>query len=199
MFNHAALLLLALIGATSGLYAEEIDVPFVVENACPFEGCTFGKWTVLKDTTVFQRPEKKSPIVGTLKAGTSVSVVSGIEYVTPGKAIVIGKPYSHEKIIDPDEEILILNYQGEGRSQVFHNGQLFITKIARKKSRCSDNSNWRYCWVKVIQEPISIWWVEVKNMGWVSMEQNALKAIDALSNVAPYNKCLKQTRQSRVA
>ncbi|MGK0337691.1 MAG: hypothetical protein ACJAXW_002686 [Candidatus Azotimanducaceae bacterium] len=60
--SHATLLLLALIGPISGLYAEEIDIPFVVENACPFEGCTYGEWTVIKDTTVFQRPEKVSPI-----------------------------------------------------------------------------------------------------------------------------------------
>lgn len=166
MFNQVALILLALVGAPP--VGEEIDVPFEVKG-CPFEGCAFGKWTVTRDTIVFQKPTRESLVAGTLKKGDSVNVISGIEYITPGIAAITGKPYSHKEIINPDQIVLILNYLGEGRSQVFHDGHLFITKIARKKSRCNDKPNWRYCWVEVIQEPIGNWWVQIENLGWVSM------------------------------
>lgn len=173
--------LLLLISISVNLSAEEIQVPFVVENACPFEGCTFGEWKVLKDTKILELPDRNSVVVGSLKANTSVNIVSGIEIIIPGRAVVIDEPYAHKELINPEKEVLILNYWGEGRSQVFHDGNYFSIKIARSKDQCSNNPNWRYCWVKVLRNPISQWWVKVHNLGWVLMENKNLRPIDAFS------------------
>jgi len=171
MFNQLKWTILIFSVASANLYAEEFDVPFVVDAACPFEGCSFGAWEVLSETIVFQRPSENSPIIGKLEKGAKAQIVTGIQYVIPSEAIVIGKPYSDEELFDASKKIYILNYWGEGFSQVFHNGNFIDIRIARNKTRCSKNPNWRYCWVKVLQEPTSKWWVNVKDMGWVLMGQ----------------------------
>jgi len=195
MFNLIRLILIILPIASIKLYAGEFEIPFMVNNACPFEGCTFGKWEVLGNTNVHQSPNKSSPIVGKLERGTKAHVLTGVEYVTPGEARMTGKPYIHAEQFDPSKRIYILNYLGEGYSQIFHDGNFINTKIARKKSRCSENPNWRYCWVDVLREPSSKWWVKVKDMGWVLIEPQSLKPIDAFSYKAPFNKRMQSDQQ----
>jgi hypothetical protein len=181
MHSQTRFVLLTLAIFSANLYAEELKIPFTVENACPFEGCTFSEWNVISDTNVFQLPDENSSITGKLSAGTKANIVTGVSYVIPGEAIVIGKPYSHAEIFLPNKKIYILNYLGEGYSQVFVEGQFIDTKITREKNRCSDKPNWRYCWVNVIREPVIKWWVNVKDKGWVLMDGKTLEAKDDLS------------------
>jgi hypothetical protein len=191
--NLFRLALVILSVASVNLYAEDLGIPFIVKDACPFEGCTFGEWEVLGDTNVYQSPNKNSPIIGKLERGTKAHVLTGMEYVNPGEAKLTGKPYSHAEQFDPSKKIYILNYLGEGYSQIFHNGNFMDTRIARKKTRCSENPNWRYCWVELLREPSSDWWVMVKDMGWVLIEPHSLSPIDPFSYQAPYNNELQAT------
>jgi len=188
MSSQLGLLFLLLPVTSISLHAEELEIPYVVNDACPFEGCTYGEWEVLEDTDVFFSPNTGSKVVSKLKKGTRAHVVTGIEYVTPGQARITGTPYSHAELFDRNIPVYILNYLGEGYSQIFHNGKFIDTKIARTKSRCSENPNWRYCWVEVLQEPSVTWWVKVKDLGWVLMGPHSLKPIDALARKAPHNK-----------
>jgi hypothetical protein len=181
MYSQTRLLLVTLTLVSANLNAAELSIPFIVEDACPFEGCTFGEWDVLRDTNVLQRPNEDSKITGKLSAGTKANIVTGISYVIPGEAIVTGKPYSHAEIMAPNKKVYILNYLGEGYSQVFLDGQFVNTKIARTKNRCLDKPNWRYCWVKIIREPVIKWWVNVKDRGWVLMDGKTLEPKDVLS------------------
>jgi len=181
MYSQSRLLLVALTFVSANLNAVELDIPFVVEGACPFEGCTFGEWDVFRDANVLQHPNINSKVTGKLSAGKKANIVTGISYVIPGEAIVTGKPYSHADIMAPNKKIYISNYLGEGYSQVFLDGKFVTTKIALKKNRCLDKLNWRYCWVRVIREPVVKWWVNVKDRGWVLMDGKTLEAIDALS------------------
>jgi len=166
--------------------AESLPVPYVAKGACPFEGCTYGIWYVLKDTYVYEKPDKKSLEIGQVKQGEKVRAVTGNVYVIPGRAKVTGKPHSSASNLDPEKEIFILDYMGEGLSRVFQDGIYAEVKIARSKNRCKDDPNWRYCWVEVIEEPISTWWVYIESLdgkikGWVLMEDEALKPIGSLS------------------
>jgi hypothetical protein len=53
------LLLCLVVSARSGQASidkaapHEPRLPVVDDNACPFEGCTFGKWIVTRDDTIF--------------------------------------------------------------------------------------------------------------------------------------------------
>jgi hypothetical protein len=166
--------------------AESLPVPYVKKGACPFEDCTYGVWDVIKDTYVYEKSDKKSREIGQVKQGEKVRAVTGNVYVIPGRAKVTGKPHRSASDLDPEKEIFILDYIGEGRSRVFQDGIYAIVKIARSKNQCKENPNWRYCWVEVIEEPVSNWWVYIESLdgkikGWVLMEGEVLKPIDALS------------------
>lgn len=170
------------------LMAAELSIPFVVEHACPFEGCTFGMWEVLRDTSVYKETSIESDVVNKLALGTKANIETGVLYVVAGKAKVTGKPYKTASNVKPNEFVYILDYLGEGYSRIYQAGIFYETKVARTKERCTKQPNWRYCWVDILEEPKIEWWVKVKGMGWVLMESKPLKPIDALSLVLPYDK-----------
>lgn len=176
----------------------ELRPTYIVEDSCPFEGCAYGKWEVIKETPIYKEARLDSKIIGKLNAGTTATIETGVSYITPGKAKITGKPYKTAKALDRNEYIYILNYIGEGYSKVFQNGHVIETKVARTNTQCSENPNWRYCWVYIMKEPIDQWWVKVQGLGWVPMETNPLKPIDALSQIMPYNKALQLTTKSGV-
>ncbi len=161
--------------------AEELVTPYTVENSCPFEGCSYGIWEVLKETPVYKETDVNSEILGVLLVGTETDIETGVSYITPGKAKISGEPYKAAKKLNREEFIFILNYLGEGYSRIYQNGEIIETKVARTKGQCAENPNWRYCWVDILEEPIDQWWVKVKGLGWVPMEGNPLKPIDILS------------------
>jgi hypothetical protein len=168
--------------------AEELVIPYTVENSCPFEGCSYGNWEVLKETPVYKEADVNSEILGTLLVGTKANIETGVSYIIPGKAKIIGEPYKAAKKLDRNEFIFILNYLGEGYSRIYQNGEIVEAKVARTKGQCGENPNWRYCWVDILEEPIDQWWVKVKDSGWVPMEDNPLKPTDVLSQLMPHNK-----------
>lgn len=167
-------------------YSADLQVPHISKGACPFEGCSYGKWPVLKKIAIYEKPDKTSSVVHVLQPGENVNVVTGNVHVVPGRAKIIGKPHKSAKNLDPTKEVFILDYLGEGYSRVFQDGHFDSVKIARSMNECRDKSNWRYCWVEVLLEPTSHWWVFVRTLdgkheGWVLMEGGALKATDTLS------------------
>jgi len=176
---------------TPSISAEELTVPYTVVRSCPFEGCTYGMWEVKKETPVYKEPNLNSNILGTLEVGTKANVETGISFITPGEAKITGEPYKTAKDLNRNQNIYILNYIGEGYSRVYQDGRIITTKIARTKSECIQNPNWRYCWVNLLSEPIDHWWVKIKSSGWVPMKDFPLEPIDVLSIHMPYNKRLK--------
>lgn len=171
---------------TSVAEADPLPVPYVKKGACPFEGCTYGNWDVLKDTYVYEKADQNSRKIGSLQHGEKVRALTGDVYVIPGRANIIDRLPNSANNLDPKKEIFILDYVGEGYSRIFQDGVYAVVKIARTKNRCKEKPNWRYCWVEVIKEPVTYWWVFVESLGgkirgWVLMEGGVLKPIDAFS------------------
>jgi len=167
------------------IYPVELKIPYVQEGACPFECCEYGLWEVLKKDTVYSLPDSTSPSVGLIQPGEKLQAETGNVYVIPGIAKIIGKPYGIAKDLDSNKNVLILDYIGEGFSRIYQDGNFYETKIARTKDECKEKSNSRYCWVEILMEPISTWWVKVRInkdlMGWVIMSRESLKPIDNCS------------------
>ena len=186
--NQIALIVFIAIIVTSFSHgsAAELEVPYISKGACPFEGCTYGKWPVLKRVEVYADPNLTSDVVTVLNTGEEVMAVTGDVYVVPGRAMIVGEPHRSAVDLDRNKEILILDYVGEGYSRVFQNGRYSLVKIARSKAQCQENPSWRYCWVEVLQDAVSQWWVFVKTLdgkyqGWVLMEGGVLEPIDRFS------------------
>lgn len=156
-----------------------IEIPYVATDACPYEGCVYGTWSVHERAALREAPDSASAVVRELKPGEEVEVLTGEVHVIPGRARVHIKPHMSASDLDPAKEVLILDYLGEGYSRIYQDGRYFSVKIARTKTRCRERPNWRYCWAEVIEEPISHWWVRVagraeKAAGWVLVKGRAL-------------------------
>jgi len=72
----------------------------------------------------------------------------------------------------------------EGRTRIYQNEKFYITKIATTKKECEEKNDWRRCWVEVVKEPKSFWWVKIRYkgaFGWVLIEHENIKPIDGFS------------------
>src|SRR5579864_4051618 len=56
----------------------EPKLPVIDENACPFEGCTFREWTVMKDSTLYSTWQDTRTETGKLKARDKVTGLTGV-------------------------------------------------------------------------------------------------------------------------
>ena len=68
---------------------------YLDRGACPFECCTYQRWTVAKDTVAYAEPNKGSKRMGLFKKGSRVRGLTGeVRTIQPGK-LAVTKP--HEK------------------------------------------------------------------------------------------------------
>jgi hypothetical protein len=163
--------------------APAVGEVWVSVGACPFEGCSYGKWPVQKATPVRREPKLSTPIVATLQQGEQIDALRGDVHVFPGRARVVDQPHNSAAGLDPEEDILILDYIGEGRSRVYQTGHFAQVMIARTKERCQSNPNWRHCWVEVLLEPVCNWWVEIEARdgqikGWLLVDKGNVRPTD---------------------
>jgi hypothetical protein len=111
-------------------FAVEHRLPerFEDPGACPFECCTYREWIVEKDTALYRKRDKRSPVVYRVKKGDVVTGVTGVVVtLTPGKAKVL-KPtilgHGNEKVeAKPGELLYTLHYEGEGYWKLWFKGK----------------------------------------------------------------------------
>jgi hypothetical protein len=153
--------------------AQEPSLPVVDYNACPFEGCTFGKWIVTRDSTIFSSWKKDRKSVSTLKKGEVVAGLTGVHLTYEPDQIKVLKPIP-ELRLQPGDVILRYMYRGEGFADIWVKGQW------KKEYDCSfiaeknGSGCLRDCPAKVISEGRKDWWVRLKtaqgSIGWAKAE-----------------------------
>jgi hypothetical protein len=152
---------------------QEPSLPIVDYNACPFEGCTFGKWIVTRDCTIFSSWKDDRKPLSALKKGEVVTGLTGVHITYEPDRIQILKPIP-ELRLQPGDIILRYMYRGEGSADIWAKGQWkkefdcsFITE--KNGSGC-----WRDCPAKVISDGRKEWWVRLKtaqgSIGWAKAE-----------------------------
>ncbi len=189
------LLLLCLVSALSAgqvptdkATLQEPSLPVVDYNACPFEGCTFGKWIVARDSTVFSSWKDDRKPVSTLKKGDVVIGLTGVHITYQPDHIQILKPIP-ELQLQPGDIILRYMYRGEGFADIWVKGQWkkeydcsFITE--KNGSGCL-----RDCPAKVTSEGRKDWWVRLKtaegSIGWAKAEDQ----FDCMDSLGGDPKC----------
>src|SRR5260370_7383763 len=58
--------------------APQPPLPVIDYNACPFEGCTFGKWVVTRETTLFTTWKERRKTWATLPKAPVVTPITAI-------------------------------------------------------------------------------------------------------------------------
>ena len=146
--------------------AEELKLPFEDNGACPFECCTYKKWTVAKDTDAFETHEDNSKLVFKMKKGEEVEGLTGIVITMKPGAAAIKKTISlgqdESVTILAGENIALLHYEGEGFSKFWYKGKTYSDEIPFPGEETES--------IKTLSEPETVWWVKIKNSkgetGW---------------------------------
>ena len=163
-------------------------MPVIDENACPFEGCTFGKWIVARDSAIFSSWKDDRKPVSQLKKGEIVTGLSGVHITYEPDHIQVLKAIP-ELHLRPGDTILRYMYRGEGFADIWVKGEWkkeydcsFITE--KDGSGCARN-----CSAKVSSEGKKDWWVRVKTaqgyIGWAKAEDQ----FDCMDSLGGDPKC----------
>jgi len=166
----------------------EPSLPVIDYKACPFEGCTFGKWIVTRSNTIFSSWKEDRKPVATLKRGEVVTGLTGVHITYEPDRIQVLKPIP-ELHLHVGEIILRYMYHGEGFADIWVKGQW------KKEYDCSfitekDGSGClRDCSAKVIIEGRSDWWVRLQtsrgSIGWVKVKDQ----FDCMDSIGGDPKC----------
>jgi len=161
---------------------QEPSLPVIDYNACPFEGCTFGKWIVARDSAIFSSWKEDRKPLSTLKKGEIVTGLTGVHITFEPDRIQVVEAIP-ELRLQPGDVILRYMYRGEGFADIWVKGQW------KKEYDCSfiaeknGSGCLRECPAKVIAEGRKDWWVRLKtaqgSIGWAKAEDQ-FDCMDAL-------------------
>jgi hypothetical protein len=163
-------------------------LPVVDDNACPFEGCHFGKWIVTHDGPIFSSWREGRKLVASLKNGQIVTGLTGVHITYEPDRVLILQPIT-ELQLQPGDIVFRYMYHGEGFADIWVKGQwkkeydcTFITE--KNNSGCLHD-----CPAKVISVGRKEWWVRLKTpdglVGWVKVEDQ----LDCMDSLGGDSKC----------
>jgi hypothetical protein len=135
--------------------ASKPPLPFEDQGACPFECCTYRRWTVRTETVIRKDRHTDSPVVFTVRRGERIVGVTGVVVTTrPGKATILQTVVIDGIEYVSGDTLYLLTYLGEGFYKVWYRGQI-------AQMGMDDNSAF-----KVNTRPESVWWVKIRNRRW---------------------------------
>jgi hypothetical protein len=147
----------------------EPKLPVVEHDACP--RAVVSGLKIEKDVRIYSSWRDKRSLVGTLKAGSKVTVLSGANIVREPDRVVVTQPFAQPSLKPGD---VILRYgldAGDYWNFWAKNAwfTVYIDQVVEKNSGCEFPDR-RACWVKVFKNGIKEWWLQVKTRdgrtGW---------------------------------
>lgn len=140
-------------------------LPYIDRGACPFECCTYRRWTVDKPTAIRARMSDKAKVLYRLRVGEKVLGMTGVVVTTRPGILEVQKDATLEgqRLVRGDR-LYLLTYLGEGFYKVWLKGRIFEADPYDEAA------------YKLIQPPESVWWVKVRNsrgrIGWSRQPEN---------------------------
>lgn len=167
------------------------DSVFVDRGACPFECCTYGRWTADSAVALRAEPDSASPVIATIEKGASVRVPTGEVHVIPGRFVVRRdiETYRTDTTVptiagtfSPGDTLLVYTYRGEGAWKLRKLGSsepLVEAMLAERGTGCEQGGT---CDGYFIAKPRSTWWVRIRpptgEPGWTA-DADAFSGKDA--------------------
>jgi hypothetical protein len=161
--------------------------PYVVRGACPFECCQYGRWVTRVPVPVYSHERASGRPLFRLRAGDTVEAITGNVHMVRVGRVVVDRSLPGNWVEDdslpapaPGDTVYVLNYQGEGYRQYWYRGRTgsgpeFWEPESRHDSLPPP--------ARLIQKPISRWWVQVKvangQEGWLRMPEAGFDGYDA--------------------
>jgi hypothetical protein len=159
--------------AAWGQAMSQPKLPYVTENSCPGEYCTFGSWKILTATSVYDTWQAQRQQNGKIAAGEMVVATIGIVITFKPEIIRVDRPLPNENL-DVGDTILTYGYMGEGFSDVWFKGKYYSDfDISFAKWPDGTGCGGVQCAATYVDLGAKQWWVHVKlqsgKIGWVDM------------------------------
>ena len=155
-------------------------LPKLDQNACPFEGCQFGKWTVRQSVALYSTWKRNRTLVMTLGKGQVVIAITGINITFEPSEILVTSPIEQYNLKPGDRVFGYMNL-GEGFFNAWFNG-LWVDVFdgSSVAPGCT-----RDCHARVVSPGRVEWWVQIKVAdrvtGW-SKQTDRFDGKDVLAN-----------------
>ncbi|HVJ04189.1 MAG TPA: hypothetical protein VM578_00805 [Candidatus Saccharimonadales bacterium] len=157
-------------------------LPFFDWNACPFEGCTYGKWTAAAAVEIFDtwKPSRKQ--IATLPAKAVATGLSGVVITYKPGVVRLNRDLPQDDLQRGDT-ILTYTYRGEGFSAVWFKGR-FYREYDITFAKWPDGSGClgTDCAGTYVDLGKKVWWAKVKLrsgvVGWVNMNTAEFGGVD---------------------
>ena len=164
-------ILLGLLESSSSAgVATQPPLPFLDWDACPFECCTYRKWTANAPVRILKERRHGAALAFSVKRGEDVLGLTGVVVTTRAgearvfRAIELGK--ERLKAL-PGDVVYILHYEGEGSWKFWFKGN---TDSSDGFPDIGDKTPDSELDLRIVSQPKTIWWVKVKNekgqVGW---------------------------------
>lgn len=151
---------------------EELVLPRVIQDVCPFECCGYGTWVAMQETRTYKKKGDANEVAFIVREGESIATLGG-DYIVQkaGKAKLL-KDHCENDFFDwghkfpKGDEVALLAYLGEGAWQVWHRGEfLEIESFWASPELQLDCPAVEQSW------PEMEWWIHAKNgqgaEGWI--------------------------------
>ncbi len=163
--------------------------PYVVQAACPGEGCMYDEWLACAAVPVYASMGGATESITTLEANERFSVLTGAVLVESPGIVAITRPsrpvpfLEGEDIFQPGDTLYVLEYLAEGFYNTWFQGSFFETEQFWPGPNFFPSSDYEFGG-SVVQEVESSFWVQIRSAdqgeGWVDVSNATLAAPNAL-------------------
>jgi hypothetical protein len=153
--------------------SKEPSLPVIDYDACPFEGCHFGKWIVVRDSPIFSTWQRNRNSIALLGKGEIVTGLTGVHITYEPDRVEVrsGIP---ELGVQGGETILRYMYRGEGYCDIWVKGRWHRDYVCSFIAEKKIGGCLRDCAAQVTSDGRKDWWVRVKTsqgaIGWAKVE-----------------------------
>ena len=156
---------------------------YIAKNACPFECCGFGTWTVRKTTDLYDQPFG-TRIIGRAVRGAKVQAVTGEVHLRP-VPVLVRHADPEGFTAKPDDIVYLLDYTGEGYGRIWQDGKAVQGFVGGVAAICVTPQE-ETCWGEFVKGEDApdesgrlgrgVWWVKIKTSsgvtGWTRQTGN---------------------------
>lgn len=168
-----------------GAFPGRPQAPVRIEGACPFECCTYGRWTMSGPTRIYTRPDPSAPVAHEVGAGTVLDVETGHVVLTSLARWVLRSPtqgyvdYQTHRTIPAGDTVVVLDYVGEGIFRTWHEGTVYqMDDLSPRRGRGANPPA-----AEQLGETARQWWARVTTPGregWLWMDETpSVRGADA--------------------